>query len=111
MRFVVTRTSECGDFDTPPCSEAELGSLVSTERVTVDYFKNYGYSSDDWHKWGRNHRIEGEYICRDYDEEFWFITIYSIDELIGFVKKNGKVVVSIGEDNDPLIEIYDDYRE
>lgn len=62
----------------------------------------------------------GENIDKRLDEnaiwnqhiEHWTIEINSIEELMAFIRRNvGRVVIETEEDEMPMLEIYNDYRE
>jgi len=109
MEFLCTRTSEWYE---KPCEEAyekeffRVDVRYATKPEDIPCYKN---NPSKWYEEGENHRVEGGKIKRDLKNRGWFIAVESLEELVTFIKKHGRVIVSV-EDNS-TIEIYDDYRE
>lgn len=106
----VHRTSSYDE--SPPCEGAIPYEIKTVDRRPYDDPKkipaNKG-TDGDWYERGENHRIENGQICRDIGwHQEWFVEIKDVFE---FVKAHGDCVVSMGEYDQPSIEIYDDYRE
>lgn len=113
MLFRVSRTSAWDDSS--PCEKAQLLDYTRIDTRLVDdpaKIAFYGHKSDWWYREGSNHRVANGCIQRDFAAQGWFVEIGSLDELIGFVKEHGRVVIGPAHGSDHLeIEIYDTYRE
>lgn len=111
--FVVTRTSSDGR---KPCEGARWVPFVRRDRRILHDLPDCppGLSFEAWESSGRNHHREGNVIWRDFDEQRWVVKISDLVALRVFVRKYGRVIVSLMNDA-PLpywaLEIYDDYRE
>lgn len=116
MKFAIFRTGGFS-YHKKPCKEARKEAFVRVDERTVDDPRKipvYIDSDGGWYNDGRNHRVENGHIKRDFDDEHFVIEINSLDELMEFVKKYGRIVVNPKawtDDTLPQIEIYDDYRE
>jgi hypothetical protein len=106
--FIVTRTSQ-NDHD-PPCKEAT--------RREVDAWMYWSFKTVAAAK--RHHpeiefvKVKGVAGVRSRQTvTAWFLTLDSLDDLLAFIGRYGRVVVgSWWRDYDRLcIEIYDDWRE
>jgi len=83
MEFIVSRTSiENGDDS--PCKEA-YRKIYKRDNLPVDY----------WPK----------------ETEAWFIRLNSLEELLDFVDKYDRIILTRDCNKSWWIEIYDDYRE
>lgn len=115
MKFMVTRTS-VWDND-KPCDGAikekyiRIDTRNASKPEDVPAYKN---SPEWWYSEGTNHRIINGYIARDFEDEAWFIEIFTLEELIKFKDSVGSPIIL----NDFIftngvleLEIYDDYRE
>ena len=82
FEFIVTRTSNYGG-KARPCKEA------TPKTITVNC---YG---------------------KEYQEKVWVVNFVGMKDLMDFKKKYGQMIIKsyIWDDNLPVIEIYDDYRE
>lgn len=114
MKFLVNRTS-CWSDSCKPCAEAKQTSYVYYDWRTVNDPKKLTYHNalNDWYSHGENHRVERGNIVRDLPHDNgWSVDFETMDDLLKFVNKYGRVVVSNWDDHNlPMIEIYDDYRE
>jgi hypothetical protein len=117
MKFMVARTST---WDSKPCEEAFEEEYVYIDERTVedDPHKiplNKGCEDVSW--WygkGKNHRVEGGRIKRDFVKTGWFIELDDLPTLLAFSdKQKHKVMVGKSWGNPEIyeIEIYDDYQE
>jgi hypothetical protein len=116
MKFLISRTSTCGDEEISPCDGAFRDKFTWTDvRVFDDPAKIPAYASrpDAWYGYGTNHRVVNGRIMRDYEQEDWFIEIADLPALVEFMNTNGRLVLMPVDEggNPPEIEIYDDYRE
>lgn len=116
MKFKVRRTSEW-DVDVQPCKEAHQETFVSIDLRTVkspnEIPRSKNKPEDWWYLSGRNHRLIGGKIARDFDAIGWFIEINTLEELLKFREKYGDLVLTKHYLNPEIVEveIYDDYRE
>jgi hypothetical protein len=120
LKFIVTRTSVCGDC-TPPCDGAVLEDCAYVDVRTVDcptkilaYQGNPEKAKYEWYKKGKNHRVENGFIKRDLDDKAWFIEINSLEEMVELMKRVENPIIlqsSYKNDNFLELEIYDYYRE
>jgi len=113
MKFLVKRTSEYRN-KRKPCEEAWKEQCVFTEeRVCDDPSKLSLCQKELWYQQGTNHRVEDGRIKRDFIEDRWFVSINSLEDLLSFSDKYGKIILSrfVEDPNIWEIEIYDDYRE
>src|SRR5574343_577394 len=97
-----------------PCDEAERVPYVRVDRRNIDDPLKNKFIGKSWYEVGRNHRVENGCIARDFDDERWMIWIADSDALQAFIKKYGKIILSINTDEIEHcfeIEIYDAYRE
>lgn len=114
MNFHIRRTSTGFAWDAKPCDEAFRKKYTRVDRrSTDDPTKILHYAGKDpawWYEVGTNHRVENGNICRDFEDEGWFVSIGSLKALVAFREKYGPLVIEAG-DGAAVIEIYDDYRE
>lgn len=120
MKFIITRTSDWGD-DNSPCEEAKRSQVVRVEtralRTPEEFDKRFAAREGAWLSVGANHRIGRDgYICRDREMiDVWTIEVNSIEELVALSRKYGKIIVEnyywSSNDEYPTLEIYDTYRE
>lgn len=107
MEFKIFRTSY---YEDKPCEEAyekitpQYG--ISTFNSFEAYDKRFGEGS--WLAIGTEHKVlpNGRIQRRLGDQLEWYVTIDTLEELIKFIQKYGKLVI-----NEDFIEIYDYYRE
>lgn len=114
MRFLITRTSEWGDGK--PCEEAYAAPAIFVDRRTVPTIKEAKkrFWFKNWYEGGTNHREEnGMIACDRPPRNKWFVEIDNLDDLVEFIHKHGRVVISSDSHykDEAEIEIYDDYRE
>jgi hypothetical protein len=115
MKFRVSRTSIWSEAF--PCEEAKKEPYIRIDRRTSDAPEKIpafaGKDPEWWYSEGRNHRVVNGMIEREFDTEGWFIEINTLEELMAFEGKYGKVIVSRAPDADNMntIEIYDGWRE
>lgn len=119
MKFIITRTSDWGD-DNSPCEEAKRSQVVKIETRTLrtpeEFDKKFAAREGAWLSIGTNHRIGRDgYICRDREMmDVWTIEVNSIEELVALSSKYGEIIVANhywNNDEYPTLEIYDAYRE
>lgn len=119
MKFLITRTSR-KYVEQPPCEEARAEKYVVVDRRSVDdprKFTAYRHNPDEamqmWYGDGSNHRVENGMIVRDMQERIrWVIDIENLEQLMELQRKYGELILNTDDNNnDPAIEIYDDYRE
>lgn len=116
MKFAVRRTS---GWEGSPCDEAYQDTYTYVDRRSADDPRKipaYQHLSnqDWWYGEGNNHRIVDGQIARDFEgRKGWFIDINSLDELLAFQEKYGRLVIEsmFGSMDTVEIEIYDSYRE
>ena len=116
MEFMVSRTSS-HSMDAKPCKEAYLKAYTRIDERTVNspskipFYKNQ--PDDWWYSEGKNHRVEHGHIMRDFDDEGWFIELDTLEDLLKFHKKYGRLVIEHHWNNHSILEIemYDDWRE
>lgn len=119
MWYVISRTSQHGDIETPPHPRAvfrEHGvAYRRDERTTDDPAKIPSAKGQSawWYAEGVNHRIENGNIVRDMPvtrTKVWMIEVNSLDELNDIASERDVVLtrtyLGLME-----IEIYDDNRE
>jgi hypothetical protein len=124
MIFLVDRTSKWGDGK--PCKEARR---IKIERWDTRTLSEKAYNREvqglgggsKWREIGKNHRTikNGKWITRQIeDTKEWAIEIDSLEELMKFISKYGRIIISdyysAGPEKNPkihAIEIYDDRRE
>jgi len=115
MRFLVERTSEWNDESHPPCPEATLRDYIYIDERTKDdpaKIHVFERNPQKWYAEGQNHRVEAGHIKRDFLKTAWFVDIESLEELLDFVARYGKLIVAEANFADELyLEIYDAYRE
>ena len=108
--YLCSRTS--GYTNVPPCDEAFLSTVIMTHTRSCDDPKKipaHRGTDGDWYTKGTNHRVEGGMIKRDLGtREAWAV---ECSDLMAFVDKHGRCVISRDIDGFCEIEIYDDYRE
>lgn len=113
MEFLVTKTSVWDDKESP-CEEAYFKKYISVDERTVADPKEipiHGGTNGGWYDRGANHRVVNGHICRDFEDEGWFV---DIDDILEFSEKYGNLIISkesYSNRDIPSIEIYDDYRE
>lgn len=107
MRFILTRTSTPHEvqIDDPRVSS---GEVMQINIINVQPMPG-------WYERGTNHRqlSDGRY-ARDLGmRTVRFIDLDTLDDLVAFVHKYGRVIVDRSFINPALmeLEIYDDYRE
>lgn len=116
MKFIVSRP--CFGFgyllDTCPCEEAEKISVTKIEVSTFkspeefdDYYEKNGRYRDNWFDEGMNHRKNRDgFIVRDNGQlDLWAIDINSLDDLIKFQKKYGKIEINTFPYNCDFLEL------
>lgn len=118
MKFVVRRTSEWND-KVSPCKEAKRDSIVRVETRTClspeEFDERFAKREGKWLSVGTNHRVnEKGWIVRDNGLiDVWSVEVNTLDELVEFYNKYGRLVIKDCMWNEAYkeIEIYDDYRE
>lgn len=120
MRFAVTRTSVYGD-DEPPCAEAVKGTLPYWDCRTCKSFEEFERSQGhNFLERGSEHQVVygprggAQGIKRRTDDRTaWFIDIDSLEALMAFRDKYGDLILTgaFGNEEQPCVEIYDEYRE
>lgn len=109
MIFKIKRTSS---GSTKPCEEAVPGLTPKwhTINYTEEYYNKHHANEKTglWRERGTNHQVtkEGHITRLEGVEKCWNIQIDSLEQLIEFTEKYGKIVLT--KDS---IEIYDYYRE
>ncbi len=119
MKFIVTRTSHCCNYETKPCDEAkeiEIPRYDIRRMTEEEYNRKFGKEYGLWRSEGTNHTTinRGKWIKRQLGiEKVWYIEIKSLEELMSFQDKYGDLVLTRVCFNDEYkeIEIYDSYRE
>lgn len=115
MKFIMRRASDfssVGDDYDQPIESAVL------EQLEVTQVKTYTFPNDDWFSTGRNHRTANdvpglpEQFVRDIDANYWTIELSSLDDLVGIMRREGRIIVEqeYGEPF-PTLLIYDSYIE
>jgi hypothetical protein len=106
MRFVVSRTSYSND--PRPCPEAvEVDGVYVEERCVSSPEQLHPRLRAKWPERGLNHRVEGGHIKRDIPITQWVVQLDSLEDLVAFISRHGKVVITESFE----LEIYDGYRE
>ena len=114
MKYQVRRTNS---YEGQPCPEAYEDAYIRFDVRTADdpakIPRHRNQPTDWWYSEGRNHRVEHGRIVRDFDARGWFVDINSLEELMAFYQRHGRIIIFPSWDNYtiPCIEIYDDYRE
>lgn len=118
MRFIVSRTSDWCGTD-PPCDSAYAVTVPEYDVRSCDEIefnrRNLG-GGVRWRDAGTDHTVlpNGWIRRQTGDAVKWAVDLADLRDLMSFISKYGRVVVS-GIDNPhtmhPSIEIYDTYRE
>lgn len=113
MKFTIERASQIFNEIDPPCEGAV--------REKLTYYDRYGFPSFDafekargknFREEGFNHTITKDGIMRCLEKYFWTIEFNTLEELMGFVVNEGRVIIESEFDTDyKSIIIYDDYIE
>ena len=119
MKFIIKRTSQFSNDETPPCPEAHLGECTYAHRRTCKTFnefdERYAYREGVWLSKGTNHRLYSDGIVRDEGKiTRWLIDFNNMSDLLEFASKYDPIIISKSIDVSEEyfeIEIYDDYRE
>lgn len=111
MKFLVNQTTGAE----PPCENAkeEPYTRIDVRTVSDPSLLGSEWARNDWYKRGTNHRTEDDLIKRDFDACGWMIELSTLEDIMAFIAKNGRIIMSPSDDNPSLsqIEIYNDYRE
>lgn len=109
MRFLVTRTSLWSEER--PCEEAKLEQFTKVEEWSVDDPQKL-YLGETWYRHGVNHRVENGKIKRDFHVKRWFVEINTLEELLAFMRRHGRIILHPElVSHDIEIEIYDVWRD
>lgn len=114
MKYIIDRASIWDDRQ--PCEEAFQEEVIFTDERNVDDPMKNIHIGQSWYteKGWFNHRVENGHIKRDRKETKWVIEINSLNQLLDFMNKYGKIVIypqAYGIDNYQEITIYDDWIE
>ena len=116
MKLIVTRTS---DWLGKPCDEAKRAKatyLSSLNAKSLKEARSFPWF-EAWYNSTTNHRVDPKQgiVVGEWKEkqDVWVIEINSLDELLQFVQKYGRVVIQDSQYKEyPYeIEIYDTWRE
>lgn len=119
MKFWVRRTSSSWSEKEKPCNGAiqeralitHHGSARSLEETKSDSWRGKAWF---WDKDRINQRKTPGGVACDSWNDLWSIEIDSIDALMRFTQKEGRIIIEDTDDiygKGPQIEIYDGYRE
>ena len=78
-----------------PCDEAELESYIKVDRRRVVCTK----IPEKWYESGKNHRVEGNCIARDFHRLRWTVRIDNSDALEKFIRKYETVIITLNPDD------------
>jgi hypothetical protein len=112
MKYVVERASQW--HENQPCEEAKKEPLTYVDKrttKTLDEARRHPSLGEEWLSEGANHREEGGMVMRDLPKrDCWTV---EVEDLHGFIKKYGDIVVSLSSRKEVPLEIliYDDYIE
>lgn len=109
MEFEVTRTTMPYRTVEKPCEEAYLKEVEKWNGYSLSERKYNEYIAQDGEMWrdrGTDHEVTKNGIRRKETFKVWCVTFDSLEELMAFIEKYGRVVLNRTE-----IEIYDDWRE
>ena len=101
----------------PPCPEATRGTYTRVDERTFKSAEDHDrqpWCRQPWLSEGVNHRKVRGGIARDFPgQPCWVIEVGTLEELWSLVEKHGPIIVSSHflSDDQPGLEIYDDYRE
>lgn len=108
MDFIINKTSLWGDER--PCDEAFEKRVPNWhERTCTEEYYNKKFAEHEGGKWrdkGTNHKCGETIKRREGNKTVWVVKIKTLEELVKFAKKHGKLVF-----DNTCIEIYDGYRE
>lgn len=113
MEFEVERTSEFLSLH-EPCEEAYEKEVIRFDIRTFGNFEEYDAKfKDNWTDRGVNHCVNKDgNIQREIKEKTWFVRIDTLEELLAFKDKYGRLVIEDAWDRENVtkVEIYDGYR-
>ena len=115
MKYIVTRTSTCGE--SKPCDEAVEETVTLIDERNIDDPMKNKFIGKRWYTEEKyfNHRVENGHIKRDFKEKRWTIEINSLEDLNKLEEKYGKLIITkpiwTCYDIPYEIEIYDTWRE
>lgn len=114
MEYRIKRTSLWGNEHQPHPKAYPKKYLRVDERTVAspDDLRD-GWCKKDWFARGINHRIENGHICRDFEEDGWFIEIENLNYFLMTLKSEFNVdeIVLSSDYGHLCVEIYDAYRE
>ena len=113
MKFIIERTS---DFrgGKQPCEGATQEKVIMTNKCKQKSIQEFDKNRTNEMKWGAfgfNHREDGQFIYRDFEETEWFINIDNLKDLLELAEKYGGEIIINTKTKTPPVEIYDTYRE
>lgn len=116
MEFIVKRASDIF-AENKPCEEAYQKEIEDIQEYYLNAFEEYDAKWGKFTNTGINHRVNErgniEREVPEYMEDMWIVNINTLEELLDFKEKYGKVV--IGESNKNYhynqITIYDHWLE
>ncbi len=107
MDYQIKRTSLGGE---KPCKEAFEKSVPNWHERTCseeEFNRKFSEREGKWRDKGTNHKCGKNFVRRrEGNKIIWAVKIDTIEQLIKFSKKYGKMIFT-----EKSIEIYDDYRE
>lgn len=113
MEFMISRTSMWSDER--PCEEAYMKKFKYKDIRLLKTFEEYDKKfKEKFTDKGTNHRVnKWGYIEREFEDKGWFIKIDTLEELLEFTNKYGKIILDKSFLNHDIysIEIYDFFRE
>ena len=100
MKYIVTRASLWNN-DIAPCKGAIQEDCTRIDERTVSKPERIGGRpsqtkeeiAQEWYSQGKNHRVERGHIKRDFHATYWTIIINTLEELMAFRRKHGRLIV------------------
>jgi hypothetical protein len=118
IEAVVTRTSHHGDMDEgPPCEGAYRSERARREWLVMELEQGCAH---EWYGSGANHRKVNGSLVRDVGvEPCWRLRVETLGDLLAVAEAEkgrrarvvGYSVILSREEDEWVLEIYDDYRE
>lgn len=114
MQFEVRKTSDPFHLTVVVAPQAHRVEYLRVDQRTVPRSELLGHPTEirDWYLKGVKHTVNETGIVRYFPDTRDIIELVSLDNLLTWIKMVDEEVIVTWRDNDiPLLEIYDDYRE